>query len=142
MYFINATEYSNEQLDAWVFGKVNLHKWNDSYIEHYALVAVGNDTLLGFDDTDGSYYLYRLYVHKAYQGRGIAYALLETFETLLERDSFDSEGYSIGLVKQESFNSSFSSLQSRQLLIDFQLLKLSFEKERNISLKQMFMVMA
>ena len=80
VHSINAIDYSTEQLDAWASGKVNLQKWNDSFIEHYTLVAIENDTLLGFGDIDSTGYLDRLYVHKDYQGRGIASALLEALE--------------------------------------------------------------
>ena len=46
VHSINAIDYSTEQLDVWASGKVNLQEWNDSFIEHYTLVAVENDTLL------------------------------------------------------------------------------------------------
>ena len=45
VHSINAIDYSTEQLDVWASGKVNLQEWNDSFIEHYTLVAVDNDTL-------------------------------------------------------------------------------------------------
>ena len=80
VHSINSIDYSTEQLDVWASGKVNLQEWNDSFIEHYTLVSVENDTLLGFGDIDSTGYLDRLFVHKDYQGRGIASALLEALE--------------------------------------------------------------
>ena len=42
VHSINAKDYSEEQLDAWASGKVNLQEWNKSFLEHVMLVAVKN----------------------------------------------------------------------------------------------------
>ena len=67
VHTVNAADYTKEQLDAWANGRVDLEKWNASFLKHDTLVAVEGDTIVGFGDMDDTGYLDRLYVHKDYQ---------------------------------------------------------------------------
>ena len=69
VHTVNAADYTKEQLDAWANGRVDLEKWNASFLKHDTLVAVEGDTIVGFGDMDDTGYLDRLYVHKDYQKR-------------------------------------------------------------------------
>lgn len=80
VHAVNASDYTDEQLNVWATGKVNLAEWNESLAEHYTLVAVEEDTLVGFGDIDRSRYLDRLYVHKDYQDQGIGTAICNDLE--------------------------------------------------------------
>lgn len=80
VHFINKKDYTKNQLDAWASGNVDIEKWNKSFLEHYALVAIKDDIIVGFGDIDSTGYLDRLYVHKNYQGVGIATALCDKLE--------------------------------------------------------------
>lgn len=75
VHTINAKDYTKEQLKVWATGEVDLEKWNQSLQEHFSVVAVENKNILGFGDIDKTGYLDRLYVHKDYQGKGIATAI-------------------------------------------------------------------
>jgi len=58
-------------------------------LAHYTLVAVAsNDVIAGFGDITREGYLDRLYVHKDYQGQGIATALCNELENAIESDKF------------------------------------------------------
>lgn len=83
---VNVKDYSKEQLDAWAAGNVNLHEWNQSFHEHYTLVAVTDDVIVGFGDIDATGYLDRLYVHKDYQNQGIATAICNVLEQAVYTD--------------------------------------------------------
>ena len=83
VHTVNAADYTKEQLDAWADGRVDLEKWNASFLKHDTLVAVEGDTIVGFGDMDDTGYLDRLYVHKDYQKKGIAAAICDR----LERDA-------------------------------------------------------
>lgn len=78
---INARDYSFEQRMVWANGNVNLKEWNKSFCSNYTLVATDGTLILGFSDIDDSGYLDRLYVHKDYQGVGIATRLCDELET-------------------------------------------------------------
>lgn len=75
VHTVNAKDYTKEQLQVWATGQVDLENWDQSLQEHFSVVAVENEKILGFGDIDRTGYLDRLYVHKDYQGKGIATAI-------------------------------------------------------------------
>lgn len=81
VHCVNSKDYSEEQLNAWVDGNIDLAKWNNSFSSHHTVVAIENDTIVGFGDIDDSCYLDRLYVHKDYQHMGIATAICDYLES-------------------------------------------------------------
>ena len=86
---VNAIDYSKEQPDVWATWLLNLAAWNESFLAHYTLVAVAsNNVIAGFGDITREGYLDRLYVHKDYQGQGIATALCNELENAIESDKF------------------------------------------------------
>ena len=84
IHMINAKDYTKEQLDVWATGQVDLEKWNYSLQEHYSIVAVDNEIIVGFGDIDKDGYLDRLFVHAGYQGKGIATAICNQLEQAVE----------------------------------------------------------
>lgn len=108
VHTVNAKDYSPEQLDAWADVQVDLNAWNESFLAHNTYVAVqecdGADDIdscasdsagpaprktddipattliIGFGDMDDTGYLDRLYVHKDYQGKGVATAICDRLE--------------------------------------------------------------
>lgn len=110
VHTVNAKDYSRQQLDVWATGSIDLAAWNKSFLAHTSFVAVDGETIAGFGDIDSSGYLDRLYVHKDYQGIGIATALCEKLEASVEsttvtthasitaRPFFEHRGY---VVKKE-----------------------------------------
>lgn len=109
VHSINAKDYTSEQLDVWATGNVDLDVWNNSFLQHYTLVAVEGDLLVGFGDIDKTGYLDRLYVHKDFQGRGIATSLCNALErsiagtiavhaSITSKSFFENRGY---IVKKE-----------------------------------------
>ena len=71
VHTVNARDYTEEQLNVWATGEVDLEKWNQSLQEHFSVVAVDNGTVVGFGDIDHTGYLDRLFVHADYQGKGV-----------------------------------------------------------------------
>ena len=67
VHTVNAKDYTKEQLDVWATGEVDLEKWNQSLKEHYSVVAVEGEVIVGFGDIDSTGYLDRLFVHADYQ---------------------------------------------------------------------------
>lgn len=80
VHVVNTKDYTSEQLNVWTTGNVNLEEWSKSFSEHYTIVAVKNNMIVGFGDIDKSGYLDRLFVHKNYQGQGIATAICNKLE--------------------------------------------------------------
>lgn len=77
VHTVNARDYTRQQLDAWADGQVDLAAWDASFLAHTTLVAEEDGRIVGFADLAEGGYLDRLYVHKDYQGRGVATALCD-----------------------------------------------------------------
>ena len=86
VHTINAKDYSQEQLNVWTTDNIDLEVWNKSLSEHYTVVAVENNIVVGFGDIDKSGYLDRLFVHRDYQRRGIATAICNELERAVKID--------------------------------------------------------
>jgi len=86
VHTINAKDYTKEQLDVWATGQVDLEKWNQLLQEHYSIVAVENGIIIGFGDIDKTGYLDHLFVHADYQGKGIATAICDRLEQIVQGD--------------------------------------------------------
>lgn len=110
VHTINAGDYTDEQLDAWATGKIDLDKWNQSFQDHVSVVAVDDDIITGFGDIDKTGYLDRLYVHADYQRKGIATAIcnqleesvqgkIRTHASITARPFFEKRGYQV--VKEQ-----------------------------------------
>ena len=107
VHTVNAKDYTQEQLDAWATGKVNLEAWNESFQAHHTVVAEMDGKIVGFGDMDETGYLDRLYVHKDYQRRGVATAICDaleqyskaseftTYASITARPFFEKRGYTV-----------------------------------------------
>ncbi len=87
-----------------------MKKWNQSFQEHFSIVAVDDDIIVGFGDIDKTGYLDRLFVHLGYQGKGIATAICNRLESAVQenivthasitaRPFFEKRGYKV--VKEQ-----------------------------------------
>ena len=104
VHTVNRKDYTPAQLDAWADGTPDLDRWNRSLQEHFSLVALEGEKIIGFGDMDSNGYLDRLYVHKDYQGKGVATALCDRLEQAVDgtivthasitaRPFFEGRGY-------------------------------------------------
>lgn len=84
VHTVNAKDYTKEQLDVWATGQVDLEKWNQSLQEHYSIVAIENEVIVGFGDIDKTGYLDRLFVHADYQGKAIATGICNQLEQTIQ----------------------------------------------------------
>lgn len=80
VHTINRKDYTPSQLDVWATGNVDIAAWNQSLTAHHTIIAEINSVIVGFGDIDDSGYLDRLYVHKDYQGQGIASSIVNDLE--------------------------------------------------------------
>jgi len=77
---VNSKDYTQEEIDDWSSWHLDYDKWKAKIIEQYFIVATFDSRIVGFASlaTDG--YLDLMYVHKDYQGQGIAGQLLSKLE--------------------------------------------------------------
>lgn len=112
VHIINAKDYSEEQLNAWANGRIDLEQWNRSFLSHYTVVAEIDGTVVGFGDIDNTGYLDRLFVHADFQHQGIATAICDKLEqashaekivthaSITAKGFFEKRGYKI-VAKQQ-----------------------------------------
>lgn len=85
---------------------MDLEAWDRSLTAHFTLVAEENGVITGFGDMDPTGYLDRLFVHRDFQGRGIASALCDRLEpsvsgpitthaSITARPFFEKRGYRV-----------------------------------------------
>lgn len=111
VHTVNAKDYTQEQLNVWATGTIDFRQWDLSFLEHSTFVAIENELIVGFGDIDETGYLDRLYVHKDFQGKGIASALCDRLEqtaagkqivthaSITARPFFEKRGYKV--VKEQ-----------------------------------------
>ena len=106
VHTVNAKDYTKEHLDVWATGKVELEKWAKSFQEHFTVVAVDEEIIVGFGDIDKTGYLDRLYVHHDYQKKGVATAIcnelekvvqsnITTYASITAKPFFEKRGYKV-----------------------------------------------
>lgn len=83
VHTVNAKDYSTDQLEAWAppgEKSMKMATWRDALGQNITYVAKINHQVVGFSDLTHQGHLDRLYVHKDYQGQGIATALMDQLE--------------------------------------------------------------
>ena len=110
VHTVNAEDYTEEQLNVWATGQIDLEEWNASFEKNHTVIAVEEDKIVGFGDMDKTGYLDRLYVHKDYQRMGIASSICDELEkhfsssftthaSITARPFFEKRGYTV--VKEQ-----------------------------------------
>lgn len=127
VHTVNAKDYTAEQLDVWAPGERDLEKWNQSLQEHYSIVAIQGEIIVGFGDIDNTGYLDRLYVHTDYQRQGIASVICDQLEqatqwditthaSITARPFFEKRGYEVvreqQVERQGTFLTNFVMVKS------------------------------
>ncbi|GEP67243.1 GNAT family N-acetyltransferase [Clostridium beijerinckii] len=131
VHSINVRDYTKSQLDAWAPKKINIAKWNKSFSKDYTIVAEDIGSIVGFGNLDHTGYFDKLFVHKDYQGEGIATMIASELEKYSQENNikvitveasitakpfFEKRGYHI--VRQQEVE------RKGQLLTNFVMKKL------------------
>lgn len=86
VHAVNAHDYTREQLAAWApelsanERQDRIQRLTESLLRNSSWVAVRDATIVGFADITLDGYLDHLYVHKDFQGQGIALRLMHRIE--------------------------------------------------------------
>lgn len=106
---INRRDYSQEEVEDWASCGDDLSEIEEMINTHYFIVAVNPQSeIVGFSSITPKGYLHSMFVHKDFQGKGIATMLLEEIEryaitvgimritsevSLTARPFFEKKGY-------------------------------------------------
>lgn len=75
VHSVNAKDYDEAQLDVWASIDIDICKWDKSLLEHYSIVIEEDSIIIGFRYLGINGWVDRLFVHKNYQGVGVATAI-------------------------------------------------------------------
>ncbi|MFJ7737765.1 GNAT family N-acetyltransferase [Lysinibacillus sp. NPDC097287] len=84
VHSVNLKDYSQNELDAWApreDKESKINSWSVSLSKNLSFIAKVEGKVVGFCDLTYDGHLDRLYVHKDYQGQGIASALVDKLES-------------------------------------------------------------
>jgi putative acetyltransferase len=84
VHSINAVDYTPEQLDAWAPLEPNREAWARLETQH-CFVVENQKIIVGFASLTDEGLLDTLFVHRDFQGKGIATALLKQIERVARR---------------------------------------------------------
>jgi len=115
---INCKDYPQDEIDDWSSWHADLDKWKETISQQFFIVAIINNTVVGFSSLASDGYLDFMFVHKDYQKQGIAKQLLRSIEakavlqnnkqiysdvSITARSFFESNGY---IVEKEQLKKS------------------------------------
>lgn len=119
VHSVNASDYTADQLEIWAPKIIKPeNEWWQTLLQNISLVAEINDEIVGFIDMTHTGYLDRLFVHKDYQRKGIAAALLRELENMARQQSiseitteasitakpfFEAKGYQVSKEQRKLF---------------------------------------
>jgi len=100
---VNVRDYTDTQLTAWANSPDSLKLRRKDLVKQYTLIAEINGIIVGFGSIDNLGCLDLLFVHKDYQGKGIATALcnelekgftvVKTYASITAKPFFEKRGY-------------------------------------------------
>ena len=117
---INRRDYSQAEVEDWASCGDNLANIKDMIKTHYFIVAVNQQSeIVGFSSITPQGYLHSMFVHKDFQGKGIAIMLLNEIEqyaitngimritsevSLTARPFFEKRGYIVAEEQKRKAN--------------------------------------
>lgn len=103
VHAINSRDYTLEQIDAWAPASIDTELWGGKLLKHYTIVAEIDSVLCGFADIDATGYFDHLFVHKDYQGRGIAKKLMQAVEAFAVQAAADTITVNVSITAKPFF---------------------------------------
>ncbi|NKF06600.1 GNAT family N-acetyltransferase [Clostridium gasigenes] len=89
VHSVNAKDYNEAQLDMWASKDIDICEWDKSLSEHYSVVIEEDSSIIGFGDLDINGYFDRLFVHKDYQGGGVATTIVDEIEKYAQENKVE-----------------------------------------------------
>ncbi len=86
VHSVNSKHYTPEQLNAWAPEQLDENKWQQTLGSNYTLVAKQDNKIVGFADIDATGYFDHLFVHRDYQGQGVAKLLADAIENYAQAE--------------------------------------------------------
>jgi putative acetyltransferase len=127
---INSRDYPKDEIDDWSSWFKDIDKWAERVNEQYFIVAKLDEKVVGFSSlaTDG--YLDFMFVHKDFQGQGIAKALLTEIENKASKQQNELIYSDVSITAKGFFEKHGFNVEKQQLkkskkkeLVNFRMIK-------------------
>jgi len=105
VHAVNAKDYTEAQLDAWAPEVLDVERWQQTLSKNHTLIAEQDDAIIGFADVETNGYFNRLYVHKDFQGRGVAKLLTKALEDYVIQQGLSSIMVTASITAKPFFES-------------------------------------
>lgn len=87
---VNRRNYSQEEVEDWALCGNDISHIKDMINSHYFIIAVNQESqIVGFSSITPQGYLHNMFVHKDFQGMGVASVLLDEIERYAEVAGID-----------------------------------------------------
>ena len=90
IHSVNATDYTETQLNAWAPKDMDLSEWDNKLLNNYSVIVEKDDMIIGFGVAEETGYFDLLYIHKNYQGIGAATLIADDIEEYVYRKGIQS----------------------------------------------------
>lgn len=98
-------DYTPEQIKAWTSSVEKTKRWHDLLQDQHVIIAQINEKIVGFASLKDNHYIDFFYVHKDYQGQGVAKRLYREIEKEAMAGGTDSLSSDISITAKPFFES-------------------------------------
>ena len=96
---VNSKDYTKEEVEDWASCGDSVEHWKELFAKNNYIGALdGQGNIIGFSSMNTDGYLHSMFVHKDWQGKGVATLLLSEVEKMA-RPFFEKRGYKV--VKEQ-----------------------------------------
>lgn len=115
---INLKDYTPEQVECWAAKGDDTSVWEERINEQYFILTEENNTILGFAALTLSGYLNSVFVHKDYQGKGVASSLLKNIEEYARLKDIPEITADVSITAQSFFSKKgYNTLEQQTVCI-------------------------
>ena len=125
-------DYSRNQIKAWISSVENRKRWLNIIENQYLIIAKYKNQIVGFCSLDKSNYIDMFYVHKDYQGRGIAQKLYSEIEKEARRQNQKKLTSDVSKTAKPFFEKNDFKIVKEQAVIRQNIKLTNFKMEKNI----------
>lgn len=113
-------DYTENQVNVWARGVENTERWNDIIETQQVFIARMADLLVGYITLDNFNYIDMLFVHKEYQGIGIAHLLFDVVEKIAKENKQQRLTSDVSISAKNFFLRMGFQIEKEQVVVRFE----------------------
>lgn len=112
-----ASDYNDSQINAWVSSVENEQRWIDMLNNQFVIVALDSNIIIGFGTLDHGSHIDMFYVHKNYQGQGVAKSIYRKLSLEAIRQNSTSLSADVSKTARAFFEKMGFSVVTEQTIV-------------------------